>query len=239
MPYGIPLFSLLRMIIKGTVAGFDGIVRPHIITYISRFRHSGVVFYPTANADRYCDFEGYNSIFSGTELSHVYMGRHSYCGGNSNITNCKIGKFCSLGPEIKIGLGIHPTNRVSTFPGFYSHNKHSINFNTSSDVIEYGSVTIGNDVWIGQRVTILPGITIGDGAIIGVGAVVTKNVSPYTIVGGIPAHVIRKRFDDVIIKQLCELQWWNWNDEFIREMSPYFYNPHLLLEAIKERNEAS
>lgn len=73
-----------------------------------------------------------------------------------------------------------------------------------------GDILIGNDVWIGYEAVIMAGVTIGDGAILGTRAVVTKDVSPYTIVGGMPAKSIRKRFDDVTIERLLKLRWWNW-----------------------------
>ena len=80
-----------------------------------------------------------------------------------------------------------------------------------------GDIVIGNDVWIGYEAIVLSGVTIGDGAIIGTRAVVTKDVPPYTIVGGIPAKPIRKRFSDEVISKLLELQWWNWPENRIKE----------------------
>lgn len=78
-----------------------------------------------------------------------------------------------------------------------------------------GNIIIGNDVWIGYEAVILAGVTIGDGAIIGTRAVVTKDVPPYTIVGGVPAKPIKKRFSEEIISKLLDIQWWNWSDEKI------------------------
>ena len=80
-----------------------------------------------------------------------------------------------------------------------------------------GDIVIGNDVWIGYEAVIMSGVTIGDGAIIGARAVVTKNVPPYTIVGGIPAKTIRKRFDENTISKLQEMKWWNWTEEKIKK----------------------
>ena len=80
-----------------------------------------------------------------------------------------------------------------------------------------GGIVIGNDVWIGFEAVILSGVTIGDGAIIGTRAVVTKDVPPYTIVGGVPAKPIRKRFSDDVISQLLKIQWWNWSENRIKK----------------------
>ncbi len=80
-----------------------------------------------------------------------------------------------------------------------------------------GDIVIGNDVWIGYEAVILSGVTIGDGAVIGSRAVVTKDVEPYTIVGGVPAKPIRKRFDEQMIKKLEKIGWWNWDEEQIRQ----------------------
>ena len=80
----------------------------------------------------------------------------------------------------------------------------------------HGSITIGNDVWIGYEAVILSGVTIGDGAIIGTRAVVTKDIPPYTIVGGVPAKPIRRRFDEETVARLEELRWWDWEEEKIR-----------------------
>jgi len=98
-----------------------------------------------------------------------------------------------------------------------------------------GDTIIGNDVWIGYRACILPGIRIGDGAIIGSFAVVTKDVPPYTIVGGNPAQPIRKRFDEKTIGHLLNLAWWNWPDELITKYANYLTGDvNLFLSVLKE-----
>lgn len=86
--------------------------------------------------------------------------------------------------------------------------------------IQIGDIIIGNDVWIGYEAVILPGVTIGDGAVIGCRAVVTKDIPPYTIVGGVPAKPIRKRFDEETIKELQKIKWWDWPEEKIAGKIP-------------------
>ncbi len=91
-------------------------------------------------------------------------------------------------------------------------------------------IKIGNDVWIGQNVIILPGVTIHDGAVCAAGAVVTKDVPPYTIVAGVPAKPIKRRFTDEVIEKLLEIRWWDWSDDRINKNLEYFYQPELFVE---------
>jgi len=150
------------------------------------------------------------------------IGKHTY--GIDNITiffdeeaNLKIGDFCSIGPEIKIYLGgEHRSDWLTTYP--FSH--FFTDFKDFDYRISKGDVTIGNDVWIGHGVMILSGITIGDGAIIGAGSVVTKDVEPYSVVGGNPARHIRYRFTNDEITTLLELKWWKWPEDVIYKAIP-------------------
>lgn len=131
-------------------------------------------------------------------LCNVHLDDYSYFAVNAYAANVTIGKFCSIGPNFCCGLGIHPTDGISTSPDFYR-----------GKIAEHKPITIGNDVFIGANVTILDGVTIGDGAVIAAGAVVTKDVPPYAIVGGVPAEVKTYRFDQPTIAKLLEKQWWN------------------------------
>ena len=123
-----------------------------------------------------------------------------------------IGKFCSIacGAKFLFNSANHALGSLSTypFPIFYDawDNK--------------GDIALGNDVWIGYEAVILAGVTIGDGAIIGARAVVTRDVPPYAIVGGVPARLIRRRFDDATIEALLDLRWWDWEPERIRQALP-------------------
>lgn len=147
-------------------------------------------------------------------INNSSINNYSYVNSGTVIYRTKIGKFCSIGPNVKFGLGIHPTNLISTHPAFYSNNK---SFKTFADKVyfkEYGSINIGNDVWIGSNVTIMDNVNIANGAIIAAGAVVTKDIDPYTVVGGIPARQIKKRFDDEDIKKLLEIKWWDMEGEW-------------------------
>jgi virginiamycin A acetyltransferase len=143
-------------------------------------------------------------------LVSCQVGRYTSIGAQSSYSLCTIGSFCSLGPEVRAGLGIHPTHFVSTSPAFYSPNNQGcrIAFVKESLFREYRPVVIGSDVWIGIRAIIVDGVSIGHGAVVAAGAVVTRDVEPYTIVGGMPAKPIRKRFDEQTITRLLVSKWW-------------------------------
>lgn len=172
---------------------------------------------------------------------------------------CKsIGAFCAINPLACI-VPNHPFDLVSMHHFLYETSKTAAcNFGNEDDAFiekrkqlcqKYGTYefnpafpdfrswvapekqcVIGNDVWIGRNAIILPGNTIGDGAIIAAGAVVTHDVPPYTIVGGVPARPIRKRFSDDIIEKLLEIKWWDWPEEKIVENFEYFYQPEKFAE---------
>lgn len=129
-----------------------------------------------------------------------------------------IGKFCMIASDVKFIMNgaNHLTEAISAYPFaiFGEDWQHAMEGKTYPIK---GDITIGNDVWIGHNATIMAGVTIGDGAIIATNATVTKDVAPYSIVGGNPAQLIRKRFSDEIISELLELQWWHWEIEKITQ----------------------
>ena len=149
------------------------------------------------------------------------IGKHSYYASGLIIESedTVIGKYCSISYNVVIGASQHPTNWLSTSPIQYANNvldfptKHICNIGITSK-----PCYIGNDVWIGTKAVIMHDITIGDGAIIGSGAVVTHDVPPYAIVVGVPAKILRYRFDEKTIKQLLELKWWNLPEEQVAEL---------------------
>ena len=135
-----------------------------------------------------------------------------------------IGKFCSIacGTKFLFNCANHTLKSLSTytFPLFYEEwELEKSNITTAWD--NKGNIVIGNDVWIGYEAVIMAGVHIGDGAIIAARAVVTKDVPPYTIVGGTPAKEIRKRFDAEVIQQLLILKWWDWSTDKIHQCLPY------------------
>ena len=170
-----------------------------------------------------CEFEGNNRIGGSTFFSGK-MGYGSYMGQRNNIC-ADIGRYCSIGSDVKTVNGFHPVSEyVSTHPAFFSTKKQAgFTFVKEDSFCECKDrVSIGNDVWIGDSAVIFAGVKIGDGAIIAAGAVVTKDVSPYTVVGGVPAKEIKKRFSDEEIRLLLKLEWWNKPTGWISENADKF-----------------
>lgn len=159
-----------------------------------------------------------NTIYEKATLVNVALGDFTYIASGTAIRNTTIGKFCSIGPEILIGLGKHPTSMfVSTHPLFFSTRGQAQEvFCDCSCFNETANIIIGNDVWIGARAIILDGVTIGDGAIVAAGSLVNKDVPPYAIVGGVPAKVIKYRFETFEIEWLLRFKWWDKSIDWLR-----------------------
>lgn len=154
-----------------------------------------------------------NSIIEPT----VIIGRYTYMQANCNINNASLGNFCSLGFNVLIGPWQHPLHMISTSPKLY----RNVLAEGGAFMDMPKRTTIGHDVWIGSNAIILGGVTIGNGAVIGAGAIVTKDVPAYAIVIGVPARIIRYRFDETIIKNITKSGWYNWSDNQIKENESY------------------
>lgn len=172
-------------------------------------------------------------INSKVKNKYVITGQYTY--GKPQVINfgegcyLKIGKFCSISSKVTVFLNSeHRIDWISTYPFPFFSTKWTNAENISDYAINRGDVIIGNDVWIGYGAIIFSGVQIGDGAVIGAGAIVTKNVEPYTIVAGNPAHVIKKRFDDKTIKKLLAIKWWDWPDKKINENIKYICSDDIL-----------
>lgn len=136
-----------------------------------------------------------------------------------NGDSLRIGKFCSIacGAKFLFASANHTQASVSTYPFPIFFEEWDLDIGDVTSAWDHkGDIVIGNDVWIGYEAVVMAGVTIGDGAIIGARAVVTKDVPPYTIVGGVPARKIRRRFSDNVIARLQELKWWDWPAEQIQ-----------------------
>lgn len=153
-----------------------------------------------------------------------------------NGDRLKIGKFCSIacGAKFLFTSANHALGSLSTYPFPIFFEEWGLDAKDIRQAWDKrGDIVIGNDVWIGFEAVILSGVTVGDGAIIGTRAVVTKDVPPYTIVGGAPARPIRRRFEDAVIEKLEALRWWDWDEEAIRRAIPAIQSGDLAaLEAL-------
>lgn len=160
------------------------------------------------------------------------IGDYTYIAQNAIIHHSSIGKFCSIGPNLVCGWGIHPTHGISTSPMFYSTvRQNGTTFSEKDKVEEIKRISVGNDVFIGMNVTILDGITIGNGAVVGAGCVVSKDIEPYAIVVGNPMRVIKHRFEKETIQQLLKTNWWDWSsDEQLQEIEKHIFDVDLFLE---------
>lgn len=185
---------------------------------------------------------------------YIHIGEYTYYAGaytgKSFCENCVrylneqegrdqlyIGKFCSIASGVIFNLGgseRHLKNWVSTYPLHYMFPENCPN----DPYYPKGDTVVGNDVWIGTEAVIMPGITIGDGAIIGARAVVTHDVAPYSIVGGVPAKLIKYRFSKEIIQKLLEISWWNLDIQTLKNLMPYIAsdNIELFIEKFYELN---
>jgi phosphonate metabolism protein (transferase hexapeptide repeat family) len=159
-------------------------------------------------------------ILANTRVEYAALGDYSYLGENCDVADAAIGKFTAIANAVRIGAPNHPMGRPSqhrftSCPEYYEASAtRDRGFFADRRAAK---VTIGNDCWIGHGAIILPSVIVGDGAVIAAGAVVSRNVPPYTIVGGVPARPIRRRFPDAVAERLVRIAWWDWPDEVIFE----------------------
>lgn len=164
-------------------------------------------------------FGEYVELGSSNSVDNSKIGGYSYTGSYCYVQNSIIGRFASIADMVRIGPTNHPYERPSQH--LFAYNGDGYGFpNKDTQFLEKRKqkiTTIGNDVWIGHGVTIQSGLTVGDGAVIGAGAVITKDIAPYTIVGGIPAKPLKERFPKDIQEKLLQIKWWNWSRAELEE----------------------
>ena len=164
-------------------------------------------------------------ILHDSSVEYSTLGDYSYIGERCTVANAMIGRFCAIAANVRIGAPNHPMGRASQHRFTYCPEYY---FDGASRDEEFfarryaDKVIVGNDVWIGHGAIVLPGVTVGDGAIVAAGAVVSRDVQPYTIVGGVPARKIRDRFNAEVGRRLQAIAWWDWSDAQLQERLPDF-----------------
>lgn len=169
-------------------------------------------------------------VLEHTRVEYSTLGDFSYLGPNCMVADAHIGKFCAIAASVRIGAPNHPMDRPSLHrftycPEYYS--AEAVRDERFFADRRAAVVTIGHDVWIGHGVIVLPGVTVGDGAVLAAGAVVSRDVAPYTIVGGVPARMIRERFPRDIARRLAQIAWWDWPFETILQRLEAFQSSNI------------
>lgn len=174
---------------------------------------------PTAQVSD-CTLGAYTEIAAACHISETEMGDYSYIERGGQVWCATIGKFANIAACVRINATNHPMDRASLHHFTYRAGDY---WEGAGDEVAFFAerrakrVVIGHDVWIGHGATLLPGVSIGNGAVIGAGAVVSRDVAPYTIVGGVPARLIRERFPAEIGDRMDRLAWWDWPHETLFE----------------------
>lgn len=191
------------------------------------------------------EIEGRNTVGNDVNIEKTVVGFGTYIGNYSELPECKIGKYCSIGMRVKAIIGEHPIHYVSTHPFSYSNIKKKVKFDYSDRVnwdyskkaFERFNIVIGNDVWLGDDVKILNGVKIGDGAVVAAGALVTKDVEPYSVMVGIPAKKIKDRFEKEEIEKLLKIKWWDRDEKWIEKNVALFSDVKEFIKRVENERE--
>ena len=158
---------------------------------------------------------GEHSVFENADL-----GDYSYTGPYGYFQNCVVGKFANIAAQVRLGPTMHPMDRPTLHHFTYRRRLYGLADTDDQEFFAWraSQVTrVGHDTWIGHGVVVMPGVTVGDGAVVGSGAVVTHDVEPYTVVAGVPARVLKRRFTPGVAARLAALAWWDWPHEALGE----------------------
>jgi len=174
------------------------------------------------------------NVFRGVRVYNSVIDSYSFIGSGSILVCAEIGKFCSIADNCSIGLSSHSLKNISTSPIFTSKkNSTGSSWTSKNSFEENHKVIIGNDVWIGTKVIIMGGIKLGNGVVIGAGSIVTKNIPDYAIAVGIPAKVIKYRFEQSIIMKLLEIKWWEMSENELKKNIKLFQIENVRFEDLE------
>ncbi|MFQ1699889.1 chloramphenicol acetyltransferase [Loktanella agnita] len=183
-----------------------------------------------------CTFGAYTEIGAGSQLAHSNIDDYSYCDRYADIANATVGKFANIASYVRIGATDHPLDTAACHHFLYRSSDYWDDADLDESFFAQRKARradIGHDTWIGHGAMIKPEVTVGHGAVVASGAIVTKDVSPYTIVAGTPAKILRLRQPTEIAERLIALGWWDWDHSRLRQALTDFRT--LQAEAFLER----
>lgn len=172
-------------------------------------------------------------IGAASQVIDSTIGRYTYCGTDCVVVNAEIGSFSSIADLVMIGGATHAMDHVSMSPVFHAGRNRFKRIFSAVSPPETPRTTIGHDVWIGHGAKIAAGVKIGNGAVVAMGSVVTHDVAPYSIVGGVPARLLRERFPPHVAQKLVALAWWDWSEEMLEKRAHFFTDPRTLIEVFE------
>jgi hypothetical protein len=183
----------------------------------------------------------YTEVGRGSYLENVQMGDYSYCGPSCFFQNVEIRKFSNIAAAVRIGPTRHPTDRATLHHFTYRRRMYGFDSVDDEEFFAWRAeqvARVGHDTWIGHGAIIMPNITVGTGSVVGAGAVVTRDIPPYSIAVGVPAAVIKRRFQERVAQRLEGVGWWNWSHETLRERLEDFTLPvEAFLEKYADKSE--
>lgn len=201
-------------------------------------QHPSCRLHSNVRIDAASRLERYNVLFSNTTLINSTLGDHSYVQAYALLYQADVGRYCSIASGAQIGLPPHDITWASSHPVFGLRDTPLVQiYRCDNGWAAIPRTTLGHDVWVGHGALITAGVHVGHGAVIAAGAVVTRDVPPYAIVAGVPARLIRFRFEEDVRQRLLDAAWWDRGEEWISRHADTFVDPATLLAALDESQE--